>query len=75
MESHKRSLLKTIIWRVIATTVTMLFSYLWLGEWSSAIALALAANGAKSVLYYAHERIWNRIEFGRKKETGNDYMI
>ena len=68
MESHKRSLVKTITWRLIAVTVTLLISYLWLREWGSSIALALAANGIKAVLYYLHERGWNRISFGRKKE-------
>jgi uncharacterized membrane protein len=74
LESHKRSLIKTISWRVIATVVTLLFSYLWLGEWTSAIALAMSANIAKGLLYYGHERLWNRLKFGRK-EIKEDYMI
>ncbi len=67
METHKRSLAKTISWRIIATVVTMLISYLWLREWGTAIALALTANAIKGVLYYLHERGWNKISFGRKK--------
>ncbi len=74
MESRKRSLVKAISWRVIATAVTMLVSYIWLEEWATSIALALAANGIKAGLYYAHERGWNRIDFGRKK-VKEDYMI
>lgn len=74
MESRKRSLVKSISWRIIATTITMLVSFIWLGEWTSAIALALTANAIKSLLYYAHERGWNRISFGRKK-VKEDYVI
>ncbi len=74
MESHKRSLIKTIVWRIIATTVTMLVSFMWLGEWTSAIALAITANVIKMLLYYLHERTWNRIDFGRKK-VREDYTI
>lgn len=74
MESRKRSFAKTIVWRIIATAVTMLVSFIWLGEWASSIALALTANGTKALLYYLHERAWNRIDFGRKK-VKEDYTI
>ena len=74
MESRKRSLIKSLVWRVVATTVTMLVSFIWLGEWTSAIVLAITANAIKSVLYYAHERLWNRTNFGRKT-VKEDYMI
>lgn len=74
METRKRSIIKTIIWRFIATTVTILVAYVWFGEWSSSIYLGIAANGLKTMLYYMHERIWDRIDFGRKK-VKEDYMI
>ena len=74
MESHKRSLTKTISWRIIATTITILVSYIWLGEWTSAIGLAVTANVIKSLLYYLHERWWNRLNFGRYKAK-EDYTI
>ncbi len=74
-ESHKRSIVKSITWRLIAVAVTMLISYIWLGDWGSSIALSLIANGIKAVLYYMHERGWNRLDFGRKKEIAEDYTI
>ncbi len=74
MESQWRSIVKTVTWRLIAITVTVLISYIWLQEWGSSIALALAANGIKALLYYLHERGWNRISFGRMK-VKEDYMI
>ena len=74
MESHKRTLMKTIIWRVIATTVTTLMAYAWFREWTSSISMAIAANALKTLLYYLHERTWDRIGFGRKK-VREDYMI
>lgn len=75
METRKRSFAKTIVWRIIATTVTILVSFIWLGEWAASIALAVTANGIKAVLYYGHERLWNRIDFGREKEAKEDYRI
>lgn len=74
-ESHKRSIAKSVTWRVIAVAVTMLISYIWLGDWGSSIALSLIANAIKAVLYYLHERGWNRLDFGREKEVPEDYMI
>jgi len=74
MESRQRSLIKTILWRIIATAVTMLISFIWLGEWGSSLALALTANGIKALLYYGHERLWNRVNFGREK-VEEDYTI
>lgn len=74
MESRKRSFIKTISWRIIATVVTILVSFVWLGEWKSAIALAITANAIKMLFYYTHERAWNKIDFGRKK-FGEDYQI
>ncbi len=73
-ESHKRSIVKAITWRVIATATTLLVAYIWLGEWTTSIALALMANGIKAVFYYIHERVWNRTDFGRKK-VREDYTI
>ena len=75
MESRRRSLVKTIAWRIIATAVTMLVSYIWLGEWAASIALAVTANGIKALLYYGHERLWNRIDFGREEKIKEDYTI
>jgi len=75
LESQGRSIVKTVTWRVIALTVTMLISYIWLQEWGSSIALALTANGIKLLLYYLHERGWNKIQFGRKKDVEPDYQI
>jgi uncharacterized membrane protein len=55
--------------------VTMLISYIWLQEWKSSIVLSLTANGIKAILYYLHERGWNRIDFGRKRYIQEDYQI
>jgi len=65
MESHKRSIVKTVTWRIIATVVTILPAYIWFGEWTSSISLGIAANGLKAVLYYIHERGWNLLSWGR----------
>ncbi len=75
MDSRRRSIVKSITWRLVAVTITMLVSYIWLQEWGSSIILALTANGIKALLYYLHERGWNKIEFGRQQKPPEDYTI
>ncbi|HDZ77229.1 MAG TPA: DUF2061 domain-containing protein [Candidatus Omnitrophica bacterium] len=73
MEQHKRTILKTITWRVIAVLVTMIIVYLYNKDIKESVIISLAANGIKMFLYYIHERMWNKIDFGRKKPP--EYQI
>jgi len=74
MESHKRSIVKTISWRIIATFVTMLVVYIFTKEIVLSASIGLADTMIKIFAYYSHERLWNRIDFGRKK-VREDYII
>lgn len=71
MESRKRSLAKTISWRLLATLVTIFLSYIWLREWWASISLGIAANAVKMLLYYVHERGWNLTDWGRVSATAD----
>jgi len=63
--AHKRTISKTITWRVIATVTTVLTVYLWSGDLSFSLASGLVANAMKTIFYYIHERVWNLMDFGR----------
>ncbi|MCP4650870.1 MAG: DUF2061 domain-containing protein [PVC group bacterium] len=73
MESPKRSLIKAITWRVIALLVTIIAIYIYSGNIKESLVVGISANAIKIFLYYAHERIWNRIGFGIIK--GPEYQI
>ena len=73
MEEHKRTILKTITWRIIAVLVTMVIVYLYNKDIRESIIISLAANAIKMFLYYIHERMWNKTNFGRKKPP--EYQI
>ena len=60
----KRSLLKTITWRILATTDTFLISWLITGRFDWAGMIAGIEVITKMFLYYFHERGWNRIVWG-----------
>ncbi len=74
-ESHKRSLVKAVTWRVIATLVTFLVAYLLTGEIAIAAGIGLVDSAIKFFAYYFHERTWEKIQFGRPKEVPDDYQI
>lgn len=68
-ESHLRSLLKGITWRIVGTIDTMLISWFITGS----IAFALSIGGieviSKFVLYYGHERLWQLIPRGTVRKV------
>ena len=65
METHKRSLVKTISWRIVATIITGIVTYLLTGRLDFAVSVGLADTFLKFFIYYAHERMWTRIRFGK----------
>ena len=60
----RRSLVKTLTWRILATTDTFLISWLITGRLTWATAIAGIEVLTKMVLYYAHERGWSKIKWG-----------
>jgi len=66
-----RSLIKTITWRFIATTDTFILSLIIINYkldnlvWEMAASIATIEVLTKMILYYFHERIWNRVQMGR----------
>jgi uncharacterized membrane protein len=62
--TRTRSIVKSILWRVICIAVSITTSFFLTGEWNIAVAIGLAYNVTNVVLYYFHERMWNRIKWG-----------
>ncbi len=73
-DKHYRSLVKSISWRVTGTIDTMVISFLITGKLKWALSIGVVELFTKMILYYAHERIWNRISFGRAR-VPEDYTI
>ncbi len=75
METRKRSILKAITWRVIATVTTFSVAYLLTRELAVAAGIGLVDTSIKVFAYYSHERLWARVDFGRKEKIRKDYVI
>lgn len=66
-DTNKRSIVKGISWRVVATTTTIIIVYVFFGRLDLAIAAGMLETVLKVALYWAHERAWLKIKWGRKK--------
>ena len=66
MESHSRSLIKGITWRIVGTIDTMIISWVITGKPVWALKIGGVELFTKIFLYYLHERAWNKISPGKK---------
>ncbi len=57
-ESHLRSILKGITWRILGTLDTMVISYFITGNVTMAVSIGSVEVFTKIFLYYLHERAW-----------------
>jgi len=63
-ESHTRSVLKALSWRIVATTTTILVALFWTGNLNQALAIGGIEFFAKIPVYYFHERGWQMVPRG-----------
>jgi uncharacterized membrane protein len=66
MEKRVRSVAKTISWRIVATSTTILLVFLFTRDFVISLGVGSLEVLAKIVIYYVHERIWNMLDFGRE---------
>lgn len=72
--SNRRHILKTFSWRAVGTLDTIVLSWIITGNPLTGIKIGGAEIITKMLLYYGHEKIWYRIDFGldkRKKRLKN----
>ncbi len=65
MESHLRSVMKGLSWRVLATVVTTVVVFFYTGEFTMAVLVGSTDALTKIALYWAHERVWLKIRWER----------
>ena len=65
MDQPKRSLVKTVSWRLTGSSATFLIAYVMTGDFAVAGVIGVTQMISNTVLYYFHERLWNRIKWGK----------
>ena len=60
MASYKNTIIKTFVWRIIATSITIFSGWLISGNWRFGLAVGGVDTVLKLVGYFSFERIWEK---------------
>lgn len=74
MESTRRSIAKAISYRIIGTLTTATVVFAVFDRLEMAAAVGLLDTLFKIFVYIGHERLWNRIPYGREQRQP-EYII
>jgi uncharacterized membrane protein len=69
MDAPLRSIVKTISWRITGSSATFAIAYILTGNLAVAGVIGITQMISNTILYYVHERIWNKIRWGRNDST------
>lgn len=64
-ETKARSIVKTISWRILATLTTITLVYIFIGDTTIAFTVGGIEVFLKMLVYFVHERVWDKLKFGR----------
>jgi uncharacterized membrane protein len=67
IESHPRSFVKAVSWRVLGSLDTFVWSLLMTGSARIAGSIAVFEILSKIFLFYFHERLWDLVPWGRRR--------
>lgn len=67
IETKARSIIKTISWRFWATLTTVALVFIFIGETTVALSIGFFEVIIKMLIYFLHERTWNKIKFGKRE--------
>ena len=68
METHIRTIFKTLSWRFVATLITFSVAWLVTRKLTFAAEIGIADTLIKLGAYYFHERAWIGVRFGKLKQ-------
>lgn len=66
METHKRTIVRMISYRITALLLTIPVTYWLTGDWTKAFEGSVLIHLILSLDYYIHERIWLKIKWGKE---------
>jgi uncharacterized membrane protein len=65
-ETAVRSLVKAYSYRCCGTLTTVIISYAITGQFIISLGIGATEMVVKPFIYWLHERVWSRINWGRK---------
>ena len=73
-EQHPRTIAKVISWRVALTTSHIVNGFVVTGSWVTGLQIAGLAAIINSVLFWLHERGWNRAQWNRRPQDNLKFV-
>ncbi|MGH7204020.1 MAG: DUF2061 domain-containing protein [Candidatus Levyibacteriota bacterium] len=70
-EKPTRSVIKAVMWRIIATLTTSILVLVFTHKWELALTVGGIDGVLKLFFYYLHERVWNEVSWGKAKTLQN----
>lgn len=64
-EHAPRSLIKTITYRILIIVSNGILVYFFTEDYSETIKITTSATVISTIIYYLHERLWNKIHWGK----------
>jgi len=64
LQSNERLLIKTIIFRLLAITITFSISYIYTNNFRKSMKVSIFIETLQLILYFINEHIWNNIKWG-----------
>lgn len=61
VESHKRSMIRSIIWRLLGVGVLGVVTWMFTRSWIQTGLITVIHHGMFLIIYYLHERLWQLI--------------
>jgi uncharacterized membrane protein len=65
-DSTKRAFVKTVTYKIVSFTIGFLTKWAIIGDLLTALSIGVSKNIITFILYYFHERIWDKISWGKK---------
>ena len=72
-DTNARSFVKAVSWRIVGTLDTIFLSFLITGNSVIAVSIGITEILTKTLFYYLHERMWNRVAWGRGTTTPSHF--
>jgi adenylylsulfate kinase len=66
-ETHARSVMKAVSWRVMGTLSTTVLVWIFTRQFTLALWVGTLEFVSKIAIFWMHERVWDRLRFGKEE--------
>ena len=67
LETHARAWVKSFVWRILGIVILGFISWIITHSWKEMTIITVLFHSIRVILYYFHERLWEKISWGRVK--------